>query len=354
MLAGQHRMLAPHQGPSVLKVQQGLLDLGYGLGPKADDAWFGTDTGRAVTKFKTEHDIAPTDPVVGPKTMKALDDIWALPFADREEWRSWHLRELPEWNWTRDDDLNRRRLGFPITLAPTAAWLPAPFKTALVRGLTELLDPFGSPDGPRTPSATWGVGPLDLFHCHVATDRGRFLRSRAMLSAMDAVRDYRRRLDRAQAQAEQAGPRESAPWTRAYRDLLLAPGTPKEPSVRKQAATILEQILAVSRSESMTVSLVWHSFEARRWRPASIQTESPRRKWWNDVSPVPSSVTHTPFDVHFRDPATGDEVLAGLLGLAFLMDRRARIHVMAETWTETSALVDLTMERINAAFFGPP
>ena len=76
--AGQHRMMAPEQGDAVRKVQQALIDLGFAL-PDGADGVFGDQTGDAVTLFKQGHDLSPSDPVVGPKTMAALDvDIIAF------------------------------------------------------------------------------------------------------------------------------------------------------------------------------------------------------------------------------------------------------------------------------------
>jgi hypothetical protein len=69
----EHRMLAGESGRlAVLKVQQALIDLGFPLTLGADGI-FGEDTGNAVVRFKTSRQIFPNDPVVGPKTMAALD-----------------------------------------------------------------------------------------------------------------------------------------------------------------------------------------------------------------------------------------------------------------------------------------
>lgn len=75
---GQHRMMAPERGGAVGKVQQALIDLGFPL-PDGADEIFGDDTGEAVVRFKQDHGLFPTDPVVGPGTMAALDaDIMAF------------------------------------------------------------------------------------------------------------------------------------------------------------------------------------------------------------------------------------------------------------------------------------
>ena len=72
-LAGQHRMMAPETGPAVAKVQQALIDLGFALPVHGADGNFSDETGAAVVAYKTDRQIFPNDPVVGPKTMASLD-----------------------------------------------------------------------------------------------------------------------------------------------------------------------------------------------------------------------------------------------------------------------------------------
>ena len=77
-LAGEHRMMAPETGPAVAKVQQALIDLGFALPVHGADGTFSDETGAAVTAYKTDRQIFPNDPVVGPKTMAGLDAEPAL------------------------------------------------------------------------------------------------------------------------------------------------------------------------------------------------------------------------------------------------------------------------------------
>jgi hypothetical protein len=70
-LLGKHRMLAPEQGLPVMRVQAALSELGHPVGA---DGIFGTETGNAVSAYKVEKGLSPSDPVVGPGTSKALDD----------------------------------------------------------------------------------------------------------------------------------------------------------------------------------------------------------------------------------------------------------------------------------------
>jgi hypothetical protein len=77
-LAGQHRMMEPETGPAVAKVQQALIDLGFPLPLHGADGTFSDETGAAVAAYKTDRQIFPNDPVVGPKTMAGLDAEPAL------------------------------------------------------------------------------------------------------------------------------------------------------------------------------------------------------------------------------------------------------------------------------------
>lgn len=60
-------------GDAVVKVQQTLIELGFLLLRFGADGEFGNETGSAVSKFKLQNGISPADPVVGPKTIGALD-----------------------------------------------------------------------------------------------------------------------------------------------------------------------------------------------------------------------------------------------------------------------------------------
>jgi hypothetical protein len=60
-------------GPAIAKVQQALIDIGYPMSAFGADGSFGGETGVAVVAFKKDWHLVPDDPVVGPKTMAALD-----------------------------------------------------------------------------------------------------------------------------------------------------------------------------------------------------------------------------------------------------------------------------------------
>jgi hypothetical protein len=73
-LEGTHRMVAGEDGLSVMRLQSGLIDLGFSVGPDGADGRFGPNTGAAVTAYKTRKGLVPNDPVVGKGTAQALDD----------------------------------------------------------------------------------------------------------------------------------------------------------------------------------------------------------------------------------------------------------------------------------------
>jgi hypothetical protein len=59
---------------AVRRVQRSLVDLGYLLSSDEVDGNFGTRTSTAVSRFKLDRGISPSNGIVGPNTMKALDD----------------------------------------------------------------------------------------------------------------------------------------------------------------------------------------------------------------------------------------------------------------------------------------
>jgi hypothetical protein len=76
-LNGQHRMMRPESGPAVRKVQQALIDSAYPLPVFGPDSIFGQETEQAVSDYKSDRGIHPSDGVVGPGTMAALDAEFA-------------------------------------------------------------------------------------------------------------------------------------------------------------------------------------------------------------------------------------------------------------------------------------
>lgn len=70
--SGQWVLSADDDDLAVMRVQEALTILGYDPGKL--DGLFGTNTGNAVSAFKRDQGLSPTDPVVGPGTSTALDN----------------------------------------------------------------------------------------------------------------------------------------------------------------------------------------------------------------------------------------------------------------------------------------
>ena len=71
--AGGRQMLAPEISDSVALVQQALLAVGMELPDNGVDGAFGNQTGNAVSSFKADRHVLPSDPIVGPGTTRRLD-----------------------------------------------------------------------------------------------------------------------------------------------------------------------------------------------------------------------------------------------------------------------------------------
>src|SRR5262245_24932521 len=95
------------QGTHVREIQNALIDLGYEI-PDGATGFFGEQPSGGVVQFKTDQNLVPNDPVVGVGTITALDDLWAMPFADRDEFLQGQVRPIPEFNFTRRNELDRQ------------------------------------------------------------------------------------------------------------------------------------------------------------------------------------------------------------------------------------------------------
>ena len=335
------------EGAHVREVQNALIDVGYSI-PDGGTGFFGDQTSAAVVQFKTDQQLTPNDAVVGVGTITALDNLWAMPFADRDEFLQGQVRPIPEFNFTRRNELDRLLSAQQFTFSPLSAWLPDAFQSALLMGITALLDPGGSPAGSLTPSATWGASPLDLYHCHVVIDKAH-----ALTPSWDPLLAEGRAIDRRAEtmglQAQQHGPIGSPSWTMAYRDRILAAGPAGASSYSDQLAHLLNGLLANSFNEHQTLKIVWHTFESPLWRPIDVDSNHLRRSWWNDVAPIQSGVTRTPFN------ASDFSVhVFHLAELAFFIDHDLVVTVHGQTRVEAGALADVSEARIKAAIDGLP
>jgi len=336
------------KGDQVQAVQYALIGLGYDI-PDSTTGNFLSQTSAAVVKYKTAQGLQRNDPVVGKGTIGALDTAWAHPFADRDEWLSWQTRLIPDWNYTRQNELDRLNAGASFSFNPISSFLPAAFQQAIVTGLAGLLDPGGSPIAALTPSATWGAGALDLFHCHVVIDLQQALTTPSWSQLRNMADAVSNQIVPMRNQADQAGPEGTPPWTAAYRNLLLASAPPGGKSFNDQTADVLNGLLANSNAEQQPLRIVWHTFEFPVWRPVEVGSNDPRRSWWNDVTPVAGPVTQTPFL-----PQDFGANVFHMIELGFLVDQNRLITVMATTVDEAAAVVGLDKAQIDAAAAGQP
>lgn len=75
-LSDQDRLRPGDIGPSVGRVQRGLMKDKVSVGLAGDDEIFGRDTGQGVITFKKKYSLGSYDyPDVGPRTMKKLDEL---------------------------------------------------------------------------------------------------------------------------------------------------------------------------------------------------------------------------------------------------------------------------------------
>ncbi|WP_328966533.1 peptidoglycan-binding domain-containing protein [Streptomyces sp. NBC_00239] len=337
-----------HQGEHVTTIQFALIDLGYEI-PDGATGYFGGQTADAVKLFQESHEL-DHDAIVGADTLAVLDDAWALPFADRNEWLSWQERPIPEFNFTRKNELDRQTLGSLYAFNPLGAPLPLEFQDGLLLGLEWLLNPRGSPDGMFTPPASWGAGPLDTYHCHVV-----LAKNPTPDPAWGAVRSLaagvRNRARLMQLVANTSAPIGTPAWTEAYRELLLDPTSAGTTLFAEAYADVLKEVLLVGRATGQFAWLLWHTFEEPRWRPPGLTSDSPQRSWWNAIAPYPTDLTRTPFS------ATEDDVIANtvpLIDLQFFIDRQQLITVLGPSYAEPGAIVHLETNRIDAAAKGLP
>jgi hypothetical protein len=345
--AGTHRMLAGQTGPAVKLVQQALIDLGHDLGPLADDGVFGRLTGDAVTSFKTKRGIFPNDPVVGPKTITALDaemiDKPPAPLSDRDEWLSWGRRDrlprLSGFNFTRFDEHIRRKAGKSFRLDPISSWMPTAFAEVFLDHLSAMLEPRGAPDGPGA-AATWGVCPVDLFHCHVSLGvpsgavpfhlqgRGPALTGRLeqLMKDADRVSRARRYNDR---------------WSAAHAGLLNTVGVE---SVLPVAAELINDITAAA-TRAQPALFVWHTFEREGWRPhigpgVEMPNEHPRRHWVSTFAPKPKRPTRAPFVTHAENLAA----VHMFFSLNFVVDKSGLVTALPGSFIEVASVTGITVD----------
>jgi hypothetical protein len=334
-------MLAPETGPAVGKVQQALIDLGFPLPTNGPDSQFGTETGTAVVQFKTSRGIFPNDPVVGEKTMAAFDaecfDKPPPPFSERDEWLSWQNRAaaptIGTFNFTRADELARRNAGANYTFDSASSWVPDRLRPFFVASLSQLLEPTGSPSGPGTDPASWGAGPFDLYHCHLA-----FVRS-AATPPFDGLL-LGNHLDQLRAKSATAPGASlfNIQWANAHRANLLSSG------VLNEARDLANEAISAA-TPSSALLLVWHTFERPRWRPATMTSTTPQRHWQTTIAPS-STANVIPFP--FFTPQQFSSVVKELFEIQFLVSKSAVITAAPGSEHDVYSLAGLAPDDVAA------
>jgi len=330
-------MFAPEQGPAVQKVQEALIDLEFPLPIHGADALFGDETGEAVTAYKRKKGLTPDDPVVGPGTMAALNqdclDKPPAPLVNVDEWRSWKIRasqpHVGHLNFTRGDEISRRASGTPFRMDANSGWMPPTLLSAFLDSLAQLLEPSGSPAGFDTPAATWGVGPFDLYHCHLSLFGPLVPMPGDFATDRSDIQERIERLRSAASSAAGAVPHNGV-WCAEYARLLLAD------DIGTLAGQAAERALAHG-SVATPLILLWHSFESSAFRPASIPSNSPQRHWMTQLAPPILQMMAFAL-------TTPDEVLhntAQLYQISFLISKTGEVSAMIGGGLEVMSLAGL-------------
>jgi hypothetical protein len=355
------------QGPEVAAVQGALIDAGFSI-PDGDTGYFGAQTAAAVHAFKEHYQLYPSDPVVGIQTMTTLDDYFALPTADRREWREQYgrpaqggnpplsPRPLPDWNFSRFKEQTRRTNGLDFTFNPAGMVLNGVIGASFLAGLHALLDPAGSPSGPMMPCATWGASPFDLYHVHLAI---RDYEADLAPAFSNHQNTFRNQIQGLTGLGEPAlpGSREafvrtanasglamgSEQWTSVYKGLLLS-ADDNGKTIAQRTLDWLDAVLQTGTETGIPVRFIWHTFESLsgKWRPDGMTKSDPRRSWWNEIGAT-STVTQTPFPATPESPSQWVD----LGQLAFAVNDAAVVTVMPCDFREAGAINDIPMQLVE-------
>jgi hypothetical protein len=299
------------------------------------DGIYGTQTNTAVGGFQ-QHQFGFVDHLVEPglntitqMSVLALAQLVAAAplITGGEELRSWAVRPLAQWNFTRGQLAMASQAGGLTFSADAQALLPPLYQTNLLTAIATILNPNSIDPG------SWGISPFDFFHFHVLIKRS------TATAEDDAIADRRRVLDdRMEALRRQAagGTTPSAKiatpdQARQYKQLLRT----LVPEYRK----LLEDL-----ARRPGVRIDYHSFEIDKWRPKGMQSDDQRRYWRSltlNANPVvePSE---------FRK--TKDLLDANLdgCGVAFLVDQQRVIHAVPGSLLQLSAITELPEDAFNA------
>jgi hypothetical protein len=258
------------------------------------------EPGRNTIKFMNrEQTLTPVGPTV--------------PFTN-EELRSWAIRKLPEWNFTRQNVQASLPLGLSFPPA-SQALLPPVYQTNIAAAIFRIAEPTTS-----DPSS-WGVSPFDLYHVHVLVPLASATIADHTLK--NAANAFSTRMGTLLRQAADGGMtiNTSAQATR-YKMLL-------------QGMTPDYRLHLVAASQRPGIRLEYHSFEHDR--PTGMQSDDARRSWRSlTLNSVP---VIEPSEFHSTPALLGAHLDVG--GLAFLVDKGQVVHVVPGSGLQLTAIAEV-------------
>jgi hypothetical protein len=89
---------------------------------------------------------------------------------------------------------------------------------------------------------------------------------------------------------------------------------------------------------------VWHSFESRRFRPATMVSTSPQRYWQTQLAPVPSA----PIPFPFFTAAEQSAVTHHMFEIGFLVSKAGVITAMPGSDLESLSTAGLSFDVVHA------
>jgi hypothetical protein len=258
------------------------------------------EPGRNTIKFMNrEQTLTP----VGP----------AAPFTN-EELRSWAIRKLPEWNFTRREVAASLPSGLSFSPA-SQALLPPAYQANIAAAIFRIAEPTTS-----DPSS-WGVSPFDLYHVHLLVPSGTA--ADADVNLKNAAAAFSNRMSTLLRQAADGGLTIDTPAQATRYKMLLQGMTPD----------YRRHLMAASQRPG--IRLEYHSFEHDR--PTGMQSDDPRRSWRS------LSLNHVPViersEFHATSTLLGAHLDVG--GLAFLVDKGHVVHVVPGSGLQLTAIAEV-------------
>lgn len=281
----------------------------------------------AITAFQTFHSLPFVDGRVdiGWGTLSTLNtaaDLSAFSAVREDgEFLSW-LRRPRAWNFTLEDLLSLGADAFTSDPA-TSTWLPPLYQQNLFDTFRSVLDPTDITPG------SWGVGPWDLYHCHVVVPKLDVTKKigdpidPALLLPLGEIKRIEGSIDQLRASARP--------------DMMV--GSPAFDAFDQALQPILAQLRPhlEALSASGHVSLLYHSFEiSQRFngdtRYAGFQAADARRNWLTPLGGAPSKFA----SADNPDHPEMDFIMS--VELPFIVSKDGIVRVVAGTKEELVAV----------------